>query len=134
MKGPFDEEDGSPEWPRHGADRERWERLRRLEPERLEPYVPALLEWLKSEDPGADEAAAALLPLEYALIAPIRSVLNGTDAHWKRAALERLVGVLPKDVAFELAPELLTLAMSASEADLEAGVDELAEELLSRWL
>ncbi|HZG77082.1 MAG TPA: DUF5071 domain-containing protein [Paenibacillus sp.] len=134
MKGPLEEVTGSLDWPRDGADRERWERLRALEPERLEPLIPALLEWLKSDERGAAEATAALLPLETALIVPIRSILNGADASWKASVLERVVAALPKDVAFELAPELLTLAMTASEADLEAGVDELAEELLSRWL
>ncbi|TLS52232.1 DUF5071 domain-containing protein [Paenibacillus antri] len=121
-------------WPRSAEDRERWASLRAWEPERLEPHIPALLAWLKTGDAGSVEAAAALLPLEYALIVPIRSILKGGDARWKAAVLERLVADLPKDVALELAPDLLTLAMSESEADVEEGVDELAEELLSRWL
>jgi len=121
-------------WPRSGDDRERWAALRRWSPERLEPHIPWLLEWLKTDGAGSDEAAALLLPLEYELIAPIRSILNGTDAEWKAAVIERLIAAMPKDAALELAPDLLTLAMNASEADLEAGVDELAEEALARWL
>lgn len=131
---PDEDEYGTPERTRSGEDRELWERLERLEPEALEPHAMTLLERLRSGGSGADQAVALLLRMEYALLPPIRSILNGGDPPWKAAVLERVVGAMSNDIAIELAPELLSLAMSASESDAEAGVDELAEDLLSRWL
>lgn len=96
--------------------------------------VQALLARVRRGGREAAEAAAQLVSLGSESLSALRGILNGTDAEWKAAVLERVVAAFDKDVALELAPELLTLAMNATEADSEAEVDELAESILVRLL
>lgn len=122
--------------PRHAEDRERIDRLRELSAEELEPLAPSLLEWLKDEaSPIASEIAGLLLPLEDELLPHLRILLSPSgDPHRKRAALRLLVGEWPADIGMELVPELIRIAMQATDAERDAEVDELAESLLERWL
>jgi len=93
----------------------------------------SLLAQLKHGDADESTVLERILQMDAEESVPmIRSVLLGRDAEWKAVVLERIVALLPRDIVLELAPDLLTLAMTASEADMDAGVDEWAEELLSR--
>ncbi|MCI3919461.1 DUF5071 domain-containing protein [Paenibacillus sp. TRM 82003] len=122
--------------PRHAEDREAVSSLRELPVEELASLAPALLVWLQDEAcPIAPDIAGLLLPLEADLVSPLRMILTSAGhANWKRAALRAIVTELPPDVAMELVPELIRLAMNATDEEQDAEVDELAEQLLERWL
>jgi hypothetical protein len=121
--------------PRHAEDQERLERLRDLPLAERVPLLSRLLEWVKEENqPIAAEMVSLLLPCGYELVPHLKMILQADDPKWKGSVMRRLLAPLPKDVLMELVPELIALAMNPTENDLEAEVDELAEELLSTLL
>jgi len=94
--------------------------------------VESLLEQLKDEA-EASSAAESILRMEAeSIVTPLRAVLLGRDPKWKAIVLERVVSVLSKEILLELSPELFQLAMNASDAEQDEGVDELAENALNR--
>jgi hypothetical protein len=109
------------------------EKLEVCDKELLRPVIPELLIWLQDINwPIALGISNVLIQFDKELVPFIKGILNSDDAMWKYWILAKLVEKMTPSAKSELKEDLNRLSYNPDINDLDAGVDELAQELLQR--
>jgi hypothetical protein len=106
-------------------------KLKECDKDTLRKVIPDLLIWLQDTNwPISFAVRDILIQFDKELIPHFKQILNSNDGMWKYWILTKLVSRLTPDVRVELTQELVRLSNNPEPCDVDAEVDEAAQELL----
>lgn len=104
--------------------------LEQLSDDDLKPLIPELLEWLQDINwPIANPVAKLLLKRGKELVEPIRSILRGSDAIWKKWIISELLVHCESDVRLGLKDEVLRILNNPTDEEIKEEVVESAKDV-----
>ena len=100
-----------------------------LSNDELRPLIPELLEWLRDINwPIASPIARLLSKRGEEIVEPIRSILRGSDAVWKKWVISELLVHCDSGVRIGLEDEILRILNSPTDDEINEGVIESARD------
>ena len=107
------------------------ETLNKLPVEAIAPHIPELLVWLQDTNWPISKPVANLLSKQRKeLIEPIRTVLYGNDAIWKKGIISDLVCNTDSEVRLSLSDELMRIANHPTKEEKEEETDLAARDAI----
>lgn len=106
-------------------------KLKECDKDTLRKVIPDLLIWLQDTNwPISFAVRDILIQFDKELISHIKQILNSNDAMWKYWIITELLNRMTQDAREKVRQELVRLSDNPEPCDVDAEVDEAAQELL----